>query len=189
MYFWLRENWTLDCTVTGTPDIGNDEIDFLAGSPLRAPIEKPIIFNSNFKCGDQPHHYFDYGTCIPAVSRKFIDALISANVDNFEFFPAVLKGADQQWSDYFALNVLGMVDAVDLDSSIYDEVMGGDEDGMPPLGIFTAIALHEERICSLEFFREPIGNNLIISERVFDKLVELLPGGIMGVVAHEVVLT
>jgi hypothetical protein len=190
MYFWLREDWTLDNTVIGTPDIGDDEIDFLLGTPITQRIKIPIVFHTTYKAGATPHHYFDYGTCIPVVSKDFAKALTHAGVDNFELLPAILKNDDGYvWEEYFALNVLGMVNATDLDNSIYDEIMGGDEEGMPPLGVFTALALRESLISPFDFFREPIGNALVLSERVLQSVLDAFPKGGIGIIAHEVILT
>ena len=150
-----------------------------------------ILFETTHKGNEPVQHFFDYGTCIPAISRRFVNALVYAGVDNFELFPATLKNnkTSTQWNDFFALNVLGMINATDVDNSMYEEIMGGDDEGMPPLGVFTAIALYEDRIKPFEFFREPIGNNLIISERVLNKLLEYFPQGGIGIIAHEVILT
>ncbi|SMF27149.1 hypothetical protein SAMN02745866_01724 [Alteromonadaceae bacterium Bs31] len=190
MYFWLREDWTLDDTVIGTPDIGGDEIDFLIGAPLPKSIKTPIEFKTSYSSGAVAQHFFDYGTCIPAVSKAFVEVLVSAGVDNFELLPATLKNdAGYVWEDFFALNVIGMVNATDLHNPIYEEIMGGNEEGMPPLGVFTALALREERITPFDFFREPIGNSLVLSERVMQKVLDAFPNGGIGITAHEVILT
>lgn len=191
MYFWIREDWTLDNTIIGTPELGDDEIDFLLGTPITRPFKTPIEFETTYKKGMVPHHYFDYGTCIPAVSKQFVDALRESGVDNFDVYPAILKSSEDKtvWTDYFALNIIGMVNATDLDNSEYEEIMGGNDEGMPPLGSFTVLALHEDKIKPFDVFREPVGNNLIMSERVLDKLATFYPNGGLGIIAHEVILT
>ncbi len=192
MYFWIRESWQLENTIIGTPELKNDEINFLLGTPITEIFERPIIYETSYEAGNQPHHYFDYGTCIPAVSKSFINALIKSGIDNFQAFPAILRNTEKkvEWPDYFALNVIGMVNATDLNNSLYNEIMPGNDDGgMPPLGSFTAIALHAEKLYGLDMFREPIGGNLIMSERALDMVCKNGPEESLGIIADEVVLT
>jgi len=192
MYFWIRESWQLENTIIGTPELINDEIDFLLGTLINEVFTKPIIYETSYEAGDSPHHYFDYGTCIPAVSDLFVKALNKSGIDNFQAFPAILRNTEKkvEWTNYFALNVIGMVNATDLDNSLYSEIMSGnDEGGMPALGVFTAIALHREKLYGLDMFREPIGGNLIMSERALDLICKNGPKESLGILADEVVLT
>ncbi|ARU26089.1 imm11 family protein [Cellvibrio sp. PSBB006] len=191
MYFWIREDWRRSDTVIGTPDIGDDEIDFLLGVPILKNFKMPVEFETTYQSGDSPHQYFDYGTCIPAVGEMFLKALQKAGVDNFQAFPAILKNFAEGsvWENYYALNVIGMVNATDLDNSHYDEIMGGNDEGMPALGSFTVLALKEEKLHSFDMFREPIGGNLIFSERLWNVLDVFSPPGGYGIIAHEVILT
>ncbi|MBN2435229.1 MAG: hypothetical protein JXK07_08200 [Spirochaetes bacterium] len=114
-----------------------------------------------------------------------------SGIDNFELFAAMLESSvdGTRWDNYFAINVIGMVDAVDKENSMYNEVMDGEDGGMSSMGAFTVIALREKEIINFDFFREPIGNNLIISERALNKVVECFPNGGAGLIAHEVILT
>lgn len=191
MYFWVREDWLLDDTVIGTPDVGYREINFISGSPIDKTLTTPIVFETSYTAGAQPHHYFDYGTRIPAVHATFVEALRGASVDNFEVFPACLKSTEDGtvWQDYFALNVIGLVNATDLDNSICEEIMGGNDEGMPALGVFEAIALYKDKLLPFDMFREPIGGNLLMSERALEAVAQYYPEGGLGIIAEEVTLT
>ncbi len=189
-YFWIREDWRRDHTIS-SPVLDNDEIDFCAGQLITEPLPKPLVFDTFYGPGSHPHHYFDYATDIPVVSALFIDALKKCGVDNFQLFPAVIRNSKEKikWEEYFAFNVIGMINATDLENSEYTEIMPGNDDDIPPLGSFTVIALHEDRIKGQDMFREPVGGNLIMSERVARKLVELKPENGFGFIADEVTLT
>lgn len=193
MYFWIRESWKLDDTIIGTPDIGDDEIDFTSGRIINEIIPLPIRFETTYEPKSNPHHYYDYGTCIPVISKFLLNILEKSFVDNFQVFPAMLYNPKMkaEWHDFYAFNVIGMVNATDLDASRYGEIMPGNDEGVPSLGSFTVLALKEEKIHGFDMFREPVGNNLIFSERLLDFVFDFDPpnGGKFGILAHEVILT
>ena len=61
-----------------------------------------------------------YGNeAIPIMHDSVVEALTAAGVDNLELFPAVLKDptTGKEYSDFKAFNVVGLVSAVDLNSS------------------------------------------------------------------------
>ena len=188
-YFWIRESWLLDCTIVSEPDI-DEEIDFLIGEQINAGFEVPLVFGTSYKKGSQPHHYFDYATSIPVVSDRFVEALQKAGIHNFQLFPAILENAETatKWSDYHAMNVLGMIPATDLAHSQYESIMPDNNDGQQSLGVFTVLALKKVMIQGEDMFREPYGGCLVMSETALRKVLSYVPEGGFGILCHEVVL-
>ncbi|MCB9917395.1 MAG: hypothetical protein H6832_03235 [Planctomycetes bacterium] len=180
----------LDHTIDEEPEI-DEEIDFERGSLIQAQLPNPLVFETSYGSGDKPHHFFDYSTSIPVVSGLFADALRAVGIDNFELFPAVLRNPETgaEWGNYFAFNVLGLVDATDLESSRYSEIMAGNEDGEPALVSFDVLALKRDLLSGLEMFREPNGGCLVMSERAIRTVLASSPEEGFGIIAHEVVLT
>ncbi|NOQ23114.1 MAG: hypothetical protein GQ565_10775 [Candidatus Aegiribacteria sp.] len=190
-YFWLRESWVLDHTGVVAPEI-EEEIDFFKGQLIDGQgFDKPLVFETSYKSGARPHHYFDYATSIPVVSGLFVEALGSVGIDNFQLFPAVLRNSKEgvEWENYFAFNVLGMVDATDLASSQYSEIMKGNREGMSSLGSFTVLALKREKTQGLFFFREPHAGCLVMAERQIRDLLRSQPEEGFGLLCHEVIMT
>jgi regulatory protein YycH of two-component signal transduction system YycFG len=68
-------------------------------------------------------------------------------VDNLEVFPAVVYSQKhrKEWSDYFAFNVIGIIDAVDLDKSQYDTIMQGNDE-IPPMLAFNEVVFSAEKV-------------------------------------------
>ena len=55
---------------------------------------------------------------VTVMSKRLVDVLVQAGVDNLELFPAVLKNSSTgQEYDYFVYNLLGLVSAVDRNAS------------------------------------------------------------------------
>jgi hypothetical protein len=190
MYFWVRESWLMPETVVDGPRVG-EGVSFKKGTPIQVDVANPLVFETTYGPGTQPHHYFDYATAIPVVSSVFVRALRAAGLDNFQLFPAVLRNstAGVEWADYSAFNVLGMVDATDLSQCRFDEVMAGNEGGVPSFGIMRALALKRDRLRDLDMFREPHAGCLVVSKRALDDILACKPEGGFGILAFEVILT
>jgi hypothetical protein len=60
----------------------------------------------------------------PVASRRMLDALFRAGVDNIEFLPAPVAHPDGTRDDYGVLNVLGLVKAIDHHASRYSGFAG-----------------------------------------------------------------
>ncbi len=58
---------------------------------------------------------------IPVMSQRLCKVLLNAGVDNLELFPATLKNKQTgQVFDYYVYNILGLVAAMDLEKSSYE---------------------------------------------------------------------
>jgi hypothetical protein len=83
-----------------------------------------------------------------------------------------------------------MLDATDLSSSQYSEIMKGNSEGMPSLGLFTVLSLKREKTNGLLFFREPHAGCLVMAERQIRTLLKSQPEeGFFGLICHEVIMT
>ena len=78
-----------------------------------------------FICETLPTGYFpDYAVSdfgCPIVSKRLKNLLDKSGVDNIEYFPASIieKAGKTPNSDYYALNIIGLVDCIDTENSLY----------------------------------------------------------------------
>ena len=89
------------------------DISFLAGRAISEPLPRPLVFSVSNPADVPPQHLV--GTMIPVASQALLDALQAAGVDTLQRFAAVLRNdvTGQCWTDFFAFNLLGLVDAVE----------------------------------------------------------------------------
>jgi hypothetical protein len=126
-YYRIRQNPDEEYTITtdlDIPDGSDGESSYLLhGKKLLAPFPNPCVLDLDgldAKDGENPRHFIK-GAGIVVISDLFLKALRTAGVDNFEIFPVVLKcvKSKRTWKNYYALNEIGLLDAVSLDDSKY----------------------------------------------------------------------
>jgi len=126
MYYSLINNIRYESNVViNEPKNLPIEISFISGKAITIPIETPLEFTTNATKGDEIRDFLRGS--ITLVSKRFLEILQGAGVDNLQVFPVVIK-SDQDgtiWKDFFAVNVLGMIACADLENSDYDEIMPG----------------------------------------------------------------
>jgi hypothetical protein len=110
--------------IVESPDV--DE-PWCEGRLLELPPTGPQMFTLGEAVDDEPSSMYD--GLIPLWSEKLLGAMREAGVDNVEAFPAVLLDgrSGKQWNAYWAVNIVGLVAAVDLQGS--GLVGGADERG------------------------------------------------------------
>jgi hypothetical protein len=126
MYYILTNDISSDFDSTlNEPTNLPREVNFISGSIITHQIEKPLVFTTNAKLGDTMVD-FSRGS-ITLMSKRFLELLQNAGVDNLQAFPAIVKSNEDgtTWNDYFAVNVLGMVSCAVLSKSTYNEIMPG----------------------------------------------------------------
>lgn len=139
------------------------------GSPLdpdrKKNIPNPVEleFDTYFGYNGSPPEMKDL--CIPVMSTRLSDVLISAGVNNVEFFPAILKNRKtNQAYEYKIYNIVGKVAATDLKKSDYETYHNEQ-----PLADTTIhkLVLDESKIHNLLFFRlaEKLGT-IIVHEKI-----------------------
>jgi len=101
------------------------KLDFMTGSIITVPIEKPIVFTTNAAAGNPVPDYWDSG--IPVMSARFVKLLEEAGVSNIQKFPALVKSEEDGTvrDNYFAVNIIGIFQCVDFDKSDYTETFPG----------------------------------------------------------------
>lgn len=112
--------------------------------------------------------FFD--TTVPVMSKRMLVAMRSLGVDNIDAYPVIIqdKESGETWKDYFAVNVVGLLDAIDLDKS----VRANDYD-------FHSTVIDEKKAMGQLCFRLLVGPEMIIiHESVAKPLMEM---GLKGV--------
>lgn len=171
--------------ISGYPQM-SDDVSFLAGVPISVSLGKPLVFNVNHPPGERPRHLL--GMQIPVVSELLLQAMTAAGVDNFQAFPAVLRNTDTgaQWDGYFAFNVIGLLDAMDLRASKYTEIMPGN-DQIPALLDFEKLAIDGSKTRNLLLFRllqNP--GAMLVHHKVRDQLRQQKPPEGWGITTFEI---
>ena len=108
LYYQIKSDIYSDFRVTRNPRLP-PSVSFIKGLRILDPLPRPMPFEVNYP--DQPPHLV--GNTIAVISEQLRQALQSLAVDNFEAFPATLRNptTGAEWTDYWALNVLGLVAA------------------------------------------------------------------------------
>ncbi len=154
------------------------ELSFLMGKLLPENLP-PLQFEVDYPDLSTMPHFIDGG--IPVVSPTFCDALRSVGVDNFQLFPAKVVNPETGGSrdDYFAFNILGLLQAADMDASDSTVVMEGDSDGVGiPLVMFHSLRIDGEKAGNAALFRlAGSPQTVIINEIVLGGLKSHAPEG------------
>src|SRR5690242_18305434 len=106
MYYEVMPDMYADFGVTDDPleDAGL----FMLGQPFTDPLAEPVVFPVD-NTDEHPPRGME-GIAIPVWSGAMLRCLQGAGVDNLQVFHALLRNpAGREWSDYFAVNVLGAV--------------------------------------------------------------------------------
>jgi len=170
-YYILKQ----DPRIEGQPKTsdcgGLDPLDFIDGKILPVPGELHI------KLSPRSSEY--RGDIISGVStlfhKNFIAELDRLGVDNIQFFPVHMHAPDGMIEKAFSMaNVIGLLDAVDINNSTLGEKISGIR---PTLYSFT---IDEEKAKGLHIFRILHAPALIIiDEWLFEKLVAYNIPGVM----------
>jgi hypothetical protein len=147
----------------------------LAGKWLDLKLDEPLIMKIKCAKSDYPAHFIS--GVVPVFSAQMIEQFRAAGIDNFQLFPIHLVSTidGHVWPNYFALNVLGMIEAIDAEASTGKTLMGGDMygDGVPPLEEYTKIIIDSSKVNGALMFRDIRSP----ADIIFDyKVVDFLKG-------------
>jgi hypothetical protein len=122
------------------------EVNFLRGRLIEQTLALPIVYTTNGKAGDEIRDFLDAG--YPLMSKRFVELLQAAGVDNLQLFPAIIKSEidGSIWEDYYVVNVLSLIACADMNNSDYDEIMSGHYR-------FRELAIHPEKANHALLFR------------------------------------
>lgn len=186
-YYVLTEDEYLDYGIQGY-DNPQTEISFLTGKKIEQEV--PLLtFEVDFPSGFSLPHLFTGGTSL--VSQEMVHLLEKAGVKNIQTFPVVLHNptTEESWNDYVILNILGLVEAADLESSEYHVIMEGDEHNLPLLA-FNSVCLLRAQLNDLLLFRMAESPaTIIIHRKISDLLMSNKPEGGWGIMLTEVTVT
>lgn len=125
MYFVLEKKAIGDLTdlamLGRIPDIPG--VDFMAGRRFDPGIEipSPLQFELNPEGPGEMPWFFKAGG--PLMHQKMVDALREAGVDNIDVYDALVRDPSDgsEWTEYKAVNIIGLVAAADLARSEFDQ--------------------------------------------------------------------
>ena len=117
-----------------------------AASRPTDPVEIRVVPYDDY--AGTPDEYSD--NSVPLMSRRLKEAIEAAGVDNVNFHPVTLRNSETGATyEYFAFNLIGLVDAVDLRGSTITS-HGGDFTGD---SVVTDLAVDESSARELLMFR------------------------------------
>ncbi|OHA79608.1 MAG: hypothetical protein A2675_02540 [Candidatus Yonathbacteria bacterium RIFCSPHIGHO2_01_FULL_51_10] len=97
-------------------------IDFMAGERFdpTIAIPQPLRYELNPEAPGEMPWFFKAGG--PLMHDRMVEALRAAGVDNIDVYDALVVDPDDgsEWTDYKAVNIVGLVAAADMTKSIID---------------------------------------------------------------------
>lgn len=174
MFYFLRQNLfeELDMIqlVGHTPETG--ALSWIAGHKFAAPLS-PQVLMLDPQHGNNFPDFFD--STVPVMSERLISFLVKLGVDNMDTYPVVLKNkiSGEEVLGYFAVNVIGCIDATKLEGSQYRLRFGKP--------YFTGpIVIDDAKVHGASFFRTLYGPGfIVISQDIADALLKETWAGIL----------
>ena len=124
-------------------------LDFLRGAAIAVGPGTPWVFDIEIDSAHPPHLL---GGRIPMASERLLSVLLDAGVDNIQTFPALLRlRGGAVWRQHSVFNVIGLVDAADLEASVGTILAEGDRG--PTLIEFRNLVLSRAQTLRLPIFR------------------------------------
>lgn len=183
------DNWC-DYGIKTSPKLPMS-IGFFRGEMINQEELPALNFSMNFPRNESLPHLL--GDVIPLVSPEFLEIIKLQKINNFQVFPAKITNSEIDYTirNYYAFNVLGVVAAADMNTSKFDTIMEGDDEGVEtPLVLFKEVALQKDKVLGFDLFRlaeQP--SKIICSNRIVDALTDNRPEDGWGIDAIEVDLT
>jgi hypothetical protein len=158
-------------------------LDFLRGAAISEAPQPPWIFDVEMGQSQPPHLL---GGLIPMVSERLLTVLLKAGVDNIQAYPALLRGRDgSEWRQHSVVNVIGLLDAADLEMSAGATLAEGDYG--PTLIDFRNLVLSRPRTLGIGVFRlfhSP--STLLVHDRILRAMEAQRPAEGWGFAAVEI---
>ncbi len=131
------------------------ELNWIAGQAFEKPLApQELILDSSY--GTVFPDFFD--TTIPVMSEKLLTFLESLGINNIDRYPVTLNDKGKKYQGFFAVNVIGSIDAVDLENSEYRLRL--------KRPYFTGtIVIDENKVNGARFFRLQNGPGFIVVSR------------------------
>lgn len=181
MYFELTIDPFFDYGISPA-DYPPWDITFVGGSVITEEIDDPFVFRTNAERAEQLPDFWSAG--YPAMSKRFVELLEGAGVDNLQKFPAVVESEvnGTVWDDYLLVNILDVIECADLERSTYTEIFPGGYS-------FDTLAIHAEKADGTLLFRlEESASTILIHKRVGTHIGDMDPDReLQGWEAKEVI--
>ncbi len=165
MYYFLRQDLFKGQNIIEiaghTAETG--ELNWIAGHPFAKPLStQELVLDSSY--GSVFPDFFD--TAIPVMSEKLLTFLEHLGINNIDRYAAILNDKGNKHQGFFAVNVIGCFDAVDLENSEYR--LRFDEP------YFTGkIVIDEAKVDGARFFRLLHGPGFIVmSQEIAEELMK-----------------
>ncbi len=168
MYYFITQNLvddSNDIEIAGHTEV-TGQYRWIAGHKFNKPMPVETLELDSDYGSDLPD-FFD--TTVPVMSKTLIQGFLDIGVDNFDRYPVILKRTDrgEEINGYEAVNFIGSIDAVDLESSEYEEDSFGDPD-------FEIVVIDPSKVKGANAFRLSSGPGLlVVSEKVAEHLKAL----------------
>ncbi len=108
------------------PDLDDllDDFLWIQATTLTVDLPTPLEFYLDPDEGDFIPVYFE--PAIPLMNAKMLSVLADAGVDNIQSYEAIVfdKNDNKINDDYFAVNIVGRIECVDMENSEYREIEG-----------------------------------------------------------------
>ncbi len=92
---------------------------WMSGQPITVPVAEPLVLEIDPDEAGEPREMYELEALV--LSRRLVDALVEAGVDNLQIYSAVLQGPEsgREFPHYCLVNVVGAVCCADLEQSVY----------------------------------------------------------------------
>lgn len=139
------------------------------GRRFSVPPTEPIEFEMMPTHDDQ---LVEFITSNPQLmTKRLLSAFHKAGVDNLDIYETIIRHpvTGFETSDYVAVNIIGLVAAVDMDKS---NIVGGNEDGLVDVD-FEGLTIDPEKARGLLLFRLAESTNaIVVHESVKNSLLK-----------------
>jgi hypothetical protein len=165
MYYFLRQNIFEEQNIIEinghTAETG--ELNWIAGRPFSKPLTVQELLLDSAYGSDFPD-FFD--TTIPVMSEKLLTFLVNLGVNNIDEYAVNLNDKGKKYQGFFAVNVIGSIDCVDLENSPYRLRFNKP--------YFTGkIVIDENKVKGARFFRLLHGPGLVVvSQEIAEELMK-----------------
>jgi hypothetical protein len=156
-----------DSALLGATPLPPGAISWRVGQRFPNPPAEPIVIEMNATHSDQLCTWYDVDAVI--MPRALLDTLRAFGVDNLDAYSALIRHPKTgfQTEDYVAVNLIGLVSAVDIGSS---NVVGGSSDHKLDTD-FEGFAIDPAKAHDLPMFRLAENTSaILVHERLRDHL-------------------
>lgn len=140
-------------------DPGAFNTSWMSGTRFTKPPPVPLVVTWDPRNEDGTRlSYYGSGTVL--MRKDLVLALTNAGIDNIDTYPVVIESTQERpaCKDYLAVNILGVVDAIDREASV---IIGDD----PDLMFIESLAIDERKVAGLHLFRLKEAENVVIIHR------------------------